>query len=183
MTDVTRILTMIHQGDPSAADRLLPIVYDELRQLATQRLSHEKPGQTLQGTALVHEAYLRLVDRDAREAAWDNRRHFFAAAAEAMRRILVDAARRKKSVRAGGDMQKVGLTIAQPAGRSTVDLIELNDALDLLAKQDRRKAELVKLRYFAGLTIEQAAETLGVSVGTANNDWAYAKTWLRRQMA
>ena len=131
----------------------------------------------------MHEAYLRLVNRDGNEAPWNGCGHFFAAAAEAMRRILLEAARRKNSAKAGGDMQKVGLTIAQPSSDIAVDLIDLNDALDLLAERDCRKAELVKLRYFAGLTIEQAAEALSISVGTANNDWAYAKTWLRRQMA
>ena len=160
----------------------MPLVYEELRNLARQRLSNEKPGQTLQATALVHEAYLRLVGNE-NCSMWDNRGHFFAAAAEAMRRILVEGARHKKSSKAGGDRKKIGLTAAQPAGRETVDLIELNDALDRLAELDKRKAELVKLRYFAGLTIEQAAHALGVSVGTANNDWAYAKTWLRREMS
>ena len=169
-------------GDSAAAEQLLPLVYDELRNLAAHRLSREKPGQTLQATALVHEAYLRLTQQDA-NVSWNSRGHFFAAAAEAMRRILLDVARRKNSVKAGRDVQKVGLTLAEPAADDDVDLIELNDALDQLAQKHPRKAELVKLRYFAGLTIEQVAEALEISVGTANNDWAYAKTWLRRRMS
>ncbi len=182
MTDVTQILNAIQDGDPSASDQLLPLVYEELRVLARQRLANEKPGQTLQATALVHEAYLRLVGKD-NDQEWDNRGHFFAAAAEAMRRILVESARRKKNEKAGGEFHRIELSPQHAANAETVDLIELNDALDRLAAKDPRKAELVKLRYFAGLTIEQAAQALGVSVGTANNDWAYSKTWLCKQLS
>ncbi len=181
MLDVTQILERIQDGDPTAARQLLPLVYDELRRLASQRMAHEKPGQTLQGTALVHEAYLRLVKNSGADV-WSNRGHFFAAAAEAMRRILVESARRKKSLKAGGELQKNGWSNGEPAAPSDVDLIELNDALEQLETHDARKAELVKLRYFAGLTIQQVAEVLNISVGTANNDWAYAKTWLRQKM-
>src|SRR5207302_1318244 len=158
MADVTQILNAIEQGDPHAAAQLLPLVYDELRKLAAQRLTREKPGQTLQATALVHEAYLRLVasgDASApREQPWNSRGHFFAAAAEAMRRILVENARRKKSLRRGGDRQKLYLGLAEPeAPRLSADILALDEALEKLAQQDRVKAELVKLRYFAGLTI------------------------------
>jgi RNA polymerase sigma factor (TIGR02999 family) len=178
MTDVTRILSDIERGDPQATEHLLPLVYDELRRLAARRLAQEKPGQTLQATALVHEAYLRLVDSDAIRR-WDSRGHFFAAAAEAMRRILVDQARHKRTARAGGghrrlDMDEVELAIEAPR----VDLLALDEALAQLEAKDPRKAALVKLRYFAGLTNEQAAEALGISAATAKNDWAYAKAWL-----
>jgi len=182
MNDVTRILEAIEQGDPRAAGELLPLVYRELRQLASQRLAQEKPGQTLQATALVHEAYLRLVGQeDTRQ--WDGRGHFFAAAAEAMRRILVENARRKAGPKAGGDRQRVELATVEPAIEDPrVDIIALDEALTALEAKDRRKADLVRLRFFAGLSIEQAAEALRVSVATANNDWSYAKSWLRLAM-
>ena len=205
MTDVTRILTAIEQGDPHAAEQLLPLVYDELRKLAAQRLADEKPGQTLQATALVHEAYLRLVaagapsdtaggasvapqsaasEPAAPAKAWNSRGHFFGAAAEAMRRILVDNAKRKKSAKRGGQVERVGLEADQIVAPSrSIDLIALDEALEQLAVHDSRKAELVKLRYFAGLTTHQAAEALGISVSTANADWAYAKSWLKVRMA
>ena len=184
MSDVTRILSAIDQGDPAAAEQLLPLVYEELRRLAAQRLSHEKPGQTLQATALVHEAYIRLVDNPEAQH-WNSRGHFFAAAAEAMRRILVENARHKRTYKAGGhrghrlEFSDVG----QEINGSRIDLIALSDALDRLAETHQRKAELVKLRFFAGLTNRQAAEALGISVSTADNDWAYAKTWLRLELS
>ena len=184
MTDVTRILSAIEQGDPHAADQLLPLVYHELRQLAAQKLAQEKPGQTLQATALVHEAYLRLVDADqARQ--WNSRGHFFAAAAEAMRRILVEKARRRKRLRHGGDLQKQPLDENEPAIESPVDafdLLALNEALDRLEAASRRRARLVKLRYFAGLTLPEVAGLLGVSQSTAEADWTYANAWLKREM-
>ena len=179
MSDVTRILSQIESGDPSAAERLLPLVYDELRKLAAVRMAQEKPGQTLQATALVHEGYLRLVGND-REQRWDNRGHFFAAAAEAMRRILVEIARHKHSQKAGGDRERVELDQIGIASKSPrVDILALNEALEKLEMQDARKAALVKLRFFAGLTNSQAAEALDISTSTADNDWAYAKKWLR----
>jgi RNA polymerase sigma factor (TIGR02999 family) len=182
MSDVTRILSQIESGDPSAAEQLLPLVYDELRKLAAARLVHEKPGQTLQATALVHDAYLKLVDTE-RAQRWNSRGHFFGAAAEAMRRILVDNARRKQSAKYGGQVQRVGLSDDQIVAPSrNIDLIALDEALCRLAAHDARKAELVKLRYFAGLTIRQAADALGISESTADADWAYAKSWLRVQM-
>jgi RNA polymerase sigma factor (TIGR02999 family) len=183
MVEVTQILERIKSGDPSAAQQLLPLVYDELRKLAAARLAREKPGQTLQATALVHEAYLRLVDSTA-ASNWNSRGHFFAAAAEAMRRILVDISRHKNSMKAGGQLGRVELEDNQLAvpGRS-LDLVALDDALTALAAQNVRQAELVKLRFFAGLTIRQAADALGISESTADADWAYAKSWLRVQMA
>jgi RNA polymerase sigma factor (TIGR02999 family) len=183
MSEVTRILSAVEQGDAQAAEQLLPLVYNELRRLAAQRLAQEKPGQTLQATALVHDAYIRLVDIEQSET-WNSRGHFFAAAAEAMRRILVDSAKRKQSAKRGGQVQRVGLDedqIAAP-GRS-IDLIALDEALTELAVHDSRKAELVKLRYFAGLTIRQAADVLRISESTADADWAYAKSWLRVRIA
>jgi len=183
MSDVTRILSAIEQGDPSAAAELLPLVYQELRQLAAARLAHEKPGQTLQATALVHEAYLRLVD-DTQAQHWNSRGHFFGAAAEAMRRILIGQARRKASLKAGGGRQRIDLSEAEPEIQGPqLDLIALDEALEQLAARDERAAALVKLRFFAGLTMPQAAEALGVSVATVENDWAYAKSWLRLQMS
>ena len=183
MSDVTRILSAIENGDPQAADDLLPLVYDELRRLATAKLAHEKPGQTLQATALVHEAYIRLADVE-KVQHWDSRGHFFAAAAEAMRRILVDRARHRSSVKRGGGRQHVDLSavdlLAVPRSE---ELIDLDEALEKLERKDKRKADLVKLRFFAGLTIEQAAEALGISSSTADNDWAYARSWLRLEMA
>ena len=183
MADVTHILSQIESGDPSAAEQLLPLVYDELRKLAAAKLGHEKPGQTLQATALVHEAYLRLVDVESAQH-WNSRGHFFAAAAEAMRRILVDGAKRKKSAKRGGQVERVGLDEDQIAAPSrSIDLLSLDEVLNKLAVHDGRKAELVKLRYFAGLTLRQAAESLGISESTADADWAYAKSWLRVHMA
>ena len=183
MSDVTRILSQIEQGDPAAAERLLPLVYDELRKLAAQRLGREKPGQTLQATALVHEAYIRLVDIEE-SAQWNSRGHFFGAAAEAMRRILVEQARHKGTMKAGGGRQRVNLTDVDPEiGGPQVDLLALDEALAKLEQEEPRRAELVKLRFFAGLTSKQAAEALGVSASTADNDWAYAKSWLRVKMS
>jgi RNA polymerase sigma factor (TIGR02999 family) len=184
MSDVTRILSQIESGDPSATNRLLPLVYDELRKLASSKLAHEKAGQTLQATALVHDAYLRLVDQSVPQR-WENRRHFFAAAAEAMRRILVERARQKQSLKRGGDQQRVELADIEPAVLPLAcdDLLGLDEALQKLLQQHPRKGELVKLRFFAGLTTAQAAETLGVSVSTAENDWSYARSWLRLEMA
>ena len=182
MSDVTRILSAIDRGEPQAAERLLPLVYDELRRLATAKLAHEKPGQTLQATALVHEAYLRLVDT-AKVQSWNSRGHFFAAAAEAMRRILVENARRKTSRKAGGERRRVQLADIEPAvDGPRLDLLALDEALAQLEAKDKRKADLVKLRYFVGLTNEQAAQALGISPSTADNDWAYARSWLRLTM-
>jgi RNA polymerase sigma factor (TIGR02999 family) len=180
MTDVTRILSALAQGDPQAAAQLLPLVYDELRQLAAQRLAQEKPGQTLQATALVHEAYLRLVGGEQPQD-WDGRRHFFAAAAEAMRRILIDRARHKQTRKAGGGRRRLDLDAIEPAleEENGDRLLALDEALGQLEAEDPRKAELVKLRFFAGLTAGQAAAALGVSTSTAEKDWAYARSWLR----
>jgi RNA polymerase sigma factor (TIGR02999 family) len=181
MNDVTHILLAIEQGDPRAADRLLPLVYDELRRLAAHRLAQEKPGQTLQATALVHETYLRLVGEAAEVERWNGRAHFFGAAAQAMRRILVERARHKNAVRRGGGRRRLDLVLAEPsAPEPPDDLLALDEALDRLAAKDGRKAELVKLRYFAGLTMEQAADIMGVSVATAHRDWRYARAWLHR---
>jgi RNA polymerase sigma factor (TIGR02999 family) len=183
MSDVTRILSQIESGDPSAADQLLPLVYDELRKLASAKLAQEKPGQTLQATALVHEAYLRLVDTEKTQH-WNSRGHFFAAAAEAMRRILVETARRKSGPKAGGGLCRVELSKVPTEMKGIdFDLITLSESLDKLQTKDPRAAELVKLRFFAGLTRHQAAEVLGVSVATADNDWAYAKGWLKTDLA
>jgi RNA polymerase sigma factor (TIGR02999 family) len=184
MSEVTRILNAIERGDPQAAGQLLPLVYDELRRLAAQRLAHESPGQTLQATALVHEAYLRLVAPDpAVDQHWNSRGHFFAAAAEAMRRILVENARRKKAQRRGGDRHRLDLDLVEPAApRLSEDLLALDDALEKLAGRDRTKAELVKLRYFAGLTMEQTAAALGISVATAYRYWDYARAWLHQEI-
>jgi RNA polymerase sigma factor (TIGR02999 family) len=183
MANVTQILGQIESGDQAAAEQLLPLVYDELRRLAGKKLGREKPGQTLQATALVHEAFVRLVD-DAKSPQWNSRGHFFCAAAEAMRRILVDRARQKKSIKAGGEFARVELNnqhLAVP-GRN-IDLIALDEALKELAERDPRKAQLVKLRFFAGLSNRQAASALGISESTADADWAYAKSWLRLKMA
>ncbi|MEX2119828.1 MAG: ECF-type sigma factor [Pirellulales bacterium] len=178
MSDVTRILSQIEAGDPSASDQLLPLVYDELRKLAAARLAREKPGQTLQATALVHDAYIRLVDVEKAQH-WDSRRHFFAAAAEAMRRILVESARRRKSVKHGGQRVRVDLDEALVvANEPRDDLLELDELLEQLAGADPRAAELVKLRFFAGLTGDEAAEVLGVSPRSADLLWAYARAWL-----
>ena len=182
MPEVTHLLSAIDSGDPSAAAELLPLVYDELRKLAAARLAEEKPGQTLQPTALVHEAYLRLVG-GASCQNWDGRGHFFAAAAEAMRRILVDRARHKGTRKAGGDRRRVDLDRLESAlGEPDPELLALEEALQELERQHPRKAEVVKLRFFAGLTTEQAAMALGVSTSTAENDWAYARSWLRLRM-
>jgi RNA polymerase sigma factor (TIGR02999 family) len=178
MTDVTYILSQIEEGDPSAADQLLPLVYDELRKLAAARLAQEKPGQTLQATALVHDAYLRLVDVETAQH-WNSRGHFFAAAAEAMRRILIEQARHKRSKRAGGENKKIELTIVEPEIQGPVlDLLALDEALQRLSIEDPRACDVVKLRFFAGMTVPQTAKALGISVATAENDWAYAKSWL-----
>ena len=178
---VTRILNAIEKGDARAADELLPVIYEELRLLAAQKLSQEPPGQTLQGTALVHEAYIRLVG--AENPNWDCRGHFFAAAAEAMRRILIENARRKQRLRRGGAHQKVNLRNEDMAIETpSYDLIALDEALSKLAEVDRAKADLVKLRYFAGLTLEQAASVLGLSQTTAKRHWTYARAWLYRQI-
>jgi RNA polymerase sigma factor (TIGR02999 family) len=179
MSDVTHILSAIEHGDPSAAEQLLPLVYAELRQLAAQKLSHERPGQTLQATALVHEAYLRLVDVEEAQR-WNSRRHFFAAAAEAMRRILVEQARRKHRHKHGGDRQRVPLHEAQPAQRDdAAELLAIHEALDKLASEDAEAAQLVQLRYFAGLSVEEAAETMGLPRSSAYVHWSYAKASLR----
>ena len=186
MTDVTRILSAIEQGDPQAAEQLLPLVYDELRRLAARRLAGEGPGHTLQPTALVHEAYLKLVGADP-QRPWNGRVHFFAAAAEAMRRILIDHARRKHRARRGGGKKRVELgdmdDIEMVTGRGQADeLLALDEALMQLAVADPRRAELVRLRYFAGLTVEQAASALGVGRRTAERDWTFARTWLFGQL-
>jgi RNA polymerase sigma factor (TIGR02999 family) len=188
MNEVTRILDKIAQGDGLAAEQLLPLVYDELRRLASARLAREKPGQTLQATSLVHEAYLRLVssgERGAREAsrAWNSRGHFFAAAAEAMRRILVEQARRKQAEKHGGGRLRVELPgdLAAPEAR-TDDLVALDDALTHLEQHDPDAARLVKLRYFAGLSHQDAAEALGISRGAADRLWALGRAWLFRQL-
>jgi RNA polymerase sigma factor (TIGR02999 family) len=181
MNDVTRILAAIEQDGPSSAEQLLPLVYEELRQLAAQRLAHEQPGQTLQATALVHEAYMRLVGGGQ---SWDGLRHFFAACAEAMRRILIDRARHKQADKVGGKLRRLELADIEPAFKDWDDdrLLDLEAALQKLEVKDSRKAELVKLRFFAGLTAEQAASALGVSLSTVEKDWAYARSWLRLAM-
>jgi RNA polymerase sigma factor (TIGR02999 family) len=181
-SEATRVLAGIEQGDPSAAERLLPLVYDELRRLAAQRLAHEQPGQTLDATALVHEAYVRLVDVDQAQH-WNSRGHFFAAAAEAMRRILVESARRKRRDKRGGGRARVALDRLEVAAPERADeLIALDEALSQLAATDPSAAELVKLRYFAGLTIRQAAELLGMAPRTADFLWAYARSWLLQKI-
>jgi len=182
MSDVTRILSAIEQGDPKAAEQLLPLVYAELRKLAAQKMAQEKPGQTLQATALVHEAYIRLVDVEKAQH-WDSRGHFFAAAAEAMRRILVENARRKRSLRRGGNARRQDLLEADLAiDSSTDELLLLDEALARLADSHPVAAQVVKLRLFAGLSAEEAGQTLGVSGRTARRTWVYAKAWLRREM-
>jgi RNA polymerase sigma factor (TIGR02999 family) len=187
MADVTRILSQIESGDPSAAEQLLPLVYDELRKLAAQKLAQEKPGQTLDATALVHEAYLRLAPSGdgppGKEPQWDNRRHFFAAAAEAMRRILVENARRKQAAKHGGGRRRQELDAdALAAPEPNLDLLALDAALDRLAEQDPLKARLVELRYFAGLTGDQAAAVLEISPSSADRQWVYTRAWLRREL-
>jgi len=183
MNEVTRILSAIDQGDPHAAEQLLPLVYGELRKLAAQKMAQERSGHTLQATALVHEAYLRLVDVKKIQD-WSSRGHFFAAAAEAMRRILVEQARRKGRLKRGGgkervDLEQVEIAFAGPAD----DLVALDDALARLAEKHPEKAELVKLRYFAGLTVNEAAEVLGVSTSTVDRHWSYARAWLFRELS
>ncbi|MFC1636857.1 ECF-type sigma factor [Planctomycetota bacterium] len=187
MTDVTRILNAIEQGDAGATDELLPLVYEELRLLAAHKMSQEPSGQTLQATALVHEAYVRLVE--AKDQNWNSRGHFFKAAAEAMRRILIDNARRKKSLRAGGERQRidndeVDLQVLTLSGESSSeDLLALDEALEKLSKTDPRNAELVKLRYFAGLSLDQVAKIQGISRRTATRWWTYARAWLHREIS
>jgi RNA polymerase sigma factor (TIGR02999 family) len=181
MSEVSRILSAIEHGEPHASEQLLPLVYDELRRLAAEKLAHETPGQTLQPTALVHEAYLRLVD--TREPPrWENRGHFFAAAAEAMRRILIDNARRKHSQKRGGDRYRVELDaaalFATPEEKSAEDLLAIDEALQQLENEHPTKARLVKLRYFAGLSLPDAAAALGISLATAKRHWVYARSWL-----
>jgi RNA polymerase sigma factor (TIGR02999 family) len=183
MTDVTQILSQIKGGDPTAAEKLLPLVYAELRELATQRMAKENPGQTLQATALVHEAYLRLVDVEKTQH-WDSRGHFFASAAEAMRRILVEQARRKRGPKAGGRHQRIEFSeVELEIPSSSIDILALSEALDKLEEQDPRAAQLVKLRFFVGFTRQEVADVLGVSVATVDNDWAYAKGWLQVQLS
>ena len=178
MSEVTRVLSAVEAGDPSAAAGLLPLVYDELRKLAAARLADEKPGQTLQATALVHEAYLRLVDGD-RARHWESRAHFFAAAAEAMRRLLIDQARRKRRPKHGGGRTRLSLDEALCLRETPDDdLLALDEALQQLARQEPAKAELVKLHYFAGLSLEEAGRALGISHRTAKRHWAYARAWL-----
>lgn len=190
MSDVTRILSQIDSGDPSAAEKLLPLVYQELRKLAAAKLGQEKSGHSLQATALVHEAYLRLIENGKRGAEgqepvqWDSRGHFFAAAAEAMRRILVENARRKQGPKRGGGLRRVDLDSACAVLESpSPDLVALDEALSKLSASESRKAELVKLRYFAGLTMREAAEALGISLATAERDWTFAKSWLYAELA
>jgi len=182
MSDVTRLLSAIDQSDPKAAGQLLPLVYSELRRLAATMMAREGPGQTVQATALVHEAYLRLLDGEPAQG-WNGRGHFFGAAAEAMRRILVERARHKQSLKAGGGRHREELPDIELAdGGSRLDLLALDEALTRLEQQNQRRAQLVKLRFFAGLTITQAAEALDISESTADNDWAYARSWLRLEI-
>jgi RNA polymerase sigma factor (TIGR02999 family) len=183
MNQVTEILAALERGEASAAEELLPLVYHELRQLAASKLYQERPGQTLQPTALVHEAYLRLVDREGRKQ-WDSRGHFFAAAAEAMRRILIDQARAKHAQKRGDRMQRhnvYDLDIAEP--EATVDLLAMDEVLAQFEQIEPRKAQLVKLRYFVGMTISEAAHALGISTATADRDWAFARAWLHAELA
>jgi len=182
MSDVTRILAAIERGDPGAAGKLLPLVYEELRRVAAQKLKREAPGQTLEPTALVHEAYLRLFG--AAEPHWDGRGHFFAAAAEAMRRILVDSARRKRSRKHGGGLVRIDLSEGHAvAAERPEELLALDEALTRLAAKDQVKARLVELRYFTGLTLDEAARVLGISPATADRYWAYARAWLHQQIS
>jgi RNA polymerase sigma factor (TIGR02999 family) len=182
MTDVTRILSTIEQGDAEAAEQLLPLVYDELRKLAAQKMAQENPGQTLQATALVHEAYLRLVDQE-KVQRWDSRGHFFAAAAEAMRRILIDRARDKGRVKRGGDLQRLDLNKVDIAINTRGDdLLALDEAIDRLAEENQEFADLVRMRFFAGLSVEEAGTALGLSARTARRHWAYSRAWLFRAL-
>jgi RNA polymerase sigma factor (TIGR02999 family) len=181
MSDVTRVLSAIEEGDPKAPEQLLPMVYEELRKLAAQRLARESPGQTLQATALVHEAYLRLIGSET--PSWNGRGHFFAAAAEAMRRILIENARRKRAEKHGGDLQRVDLDgVDVPEDAPSEDILAVDEALSRLAAEDPTKAELVKLRYFGGLSVEDAARVLGISRATADRYWAYARVWLYSEL-
>jgi RNA polymerase sigma factor (TIGR02999 family) len=187
MSQFTRILSAIEQGDPQAAEQLLPLVYDELRKLAAHKLAHEKPGQTLDATALVHEAYLRLVASGEasapREQRWDSRGHFFAAAAEAMRRILIDRAREKGRAKRGGKLQRLDIDAVALASKVTPDqLLAIDDALNRLAEGDPMAAQLVKLRYFAGLTVDEAGTALGLAKSTAYRHWKYARAWLYSEL-
>jgi RNA polymerase sigma factor (TIGR02999 family) len=182
MEAITQVLNAIEQGDPHAAGQLLPLVYDELRRLAGEKMAHERPGQTLEATALVHEAYMRLVG-EGDDRHWDNRRHFFAAAAEAMRRILIDSARRKQASKHGGGRQREELDAdALVAPEPNLDLLALDAALQRLAARDSLKAKLVELRYFGGLTGDQAAAVLGISASSADRHWVYTRAWLRREL-
>jgi RNA polymerase sigma factor (TIGR02999 family) len=181
MNDVTCILSAIEKGDPKAPEQLLPLVYEELRKLAAQRLARESPGQTLQATALVHEAYLRLIGSET--PSWNGRGHFFSAAAEAMRRILIENARRKRAEKHGGDLQRVDLgDVDVPEDAPSEDILAVDEALSRLAAEDPVKAELVKLRYFGGLSVEDAARALGISRATADRYWAYARVWLYSEL-
>jgi RNA polymerase sigma factor (TIGR02999 family) len=183
MSDVTRILNAIEGGDPKATGELLPLVYEELRLLAAQKMAHERPGQTLQATALVHEAYVRLVEAQCQN--WNSRNHFFMAAAEAMRRILIERARQKKALKYGGSHNRVNLSDAAPASQDDKfahNLLALNDAFEKLSRKNKNKADVVRLRYFAGLTMEQTAEILNTSVATVKRDWAYARAWLLQEI-
>jgi RNA polymerase sigma factor (TIGR02999 family) len=183
MTDVTQILSRIDAGDPAAAEQLLPLIYEELRKLAAARLSQEKPGQTLQATALVHEAYLRLLGPANQDQPWNNRGHFFAAAAEAMRRILVDNARRKDRIRHGGEMQRVALDdFPLKVSAADEDVLAVHEALDDLARIDASAAELVKLHYFLGLSMDESAQLLGISPRTAYRNWSFARAWLFQRL-
>jgi RNA polymerase sigma factor (TIGR02999 family) len=178
MSEVTRILSAIEGGDPSAAEQLLPLVYEELRKLAAQKMARERPGQTLDATGLVHEAYLRLVNTEEAQH-WSSRGHFFAAAAEAMRRILVDNARRRHARKRGGDLERIDLPeLPDRSGDEPVDLLALDEALTKLEEEHPQKARVVKLRFFAGFTLEETAEMVGISRATAQRDWAYARAWL-----
>jgi len=184
MTDVTRILNAIEQGDTKATEELLPLVYEELRLLAAQKMSQEPPGQTLQATALVHEVYIRLVGEEDRN--WDSRGHFFAAAAEAMRRILIENARRKKTNKRGGGQKRLDLSESILIGKDNAaldEIIVLDEALEKLERKDTLKADLIKLGFYAGLTIEQSAKSLGISLTTAKTQWAYARAWLLREVS
>jgi len=186
MSEITHILSAIEQGAPCAAEQLLPLVYDELRRLARQKLAREKPGQTLQATALVHEAYTRLVgggEAEGQEPRWDSRGHFFAAAAEAMRRILIDRARKKRSQKCGGDRKRIDIDAVEAATQATPDqLLALDDALAKLAREDPAAARLVGLRYFAGLSVEEAGKALAMSIATAYRHWKYARAWLHSEL-
>ncbi len=187
MSDITRILSAAEQGDPRAAEKLLPLVYEELRRLAAQKLANEKPGQTLDATGLVHEAYLRLVPRrqttENQKQHWDGRGHFFAAAAEAMRRILVENARRKHRLKRGGEFQRVAVDeLEVPLADSAEDVLAVDEALDLLAVADAQAAQVVKLHFFAGMSFDEIAALMGISARTAYRDWAFARAWLARRL-